>query len=86
MRNQACWPQVKGGGLVLGPKLVEMETTGTQVVKRRFTVTGNGDTMDLQNYLLVPDGQAETTHFKRAPSEAPQEEIAPDEARAFLGA
>jgi hypothetical protein len=54
-----------------GPKLVEMETMGTQVVKRRFTVTGSGDTMDLETIPLVPGGQAETTHFKRAPSEAP---------------
>ena len=51
-----------------GPKLIEMETLGTQVVKRRFTVTGNGDTMDLETIPLVPDGQTETTHFKRADS------------------
>src|SRR5580658_4364104 len=31
-----------------GPKLIEMETTGNQVVKRRFAVTGDGDTMDLE--------------------------------------
>jgi hypothetical protein len=53
-----------------GPKLVEMETIGTQVVKRRFTVTGNGDTMDLETIPLVPGGETETTHFKRDPAEA----------------
>jgi hypothetical protein len=53
-----------------GPKLVEMETIGTQVVKRRFTVTGNGDTMDLETIPLVPDGPSETMHFKRADSGA----------------
>jgi hypothetical protein len=53
-----------------GPKLVEMETMGTQVVKRRFIVTGNGDTMDLETIPLVPSGQTETTHFKRDAPEA----------------
>jgi hypothetical protein len=48
-----------------GPKLVEMETSGTEVVKRRFAVTGNGETMDLETIPLVPTGQTETTHFKR---------------------
>jgi hypothetical protein len=56
-----------------GPKLIEMETMGTQVVKRRFTVTGNGDTMDLETIPLVPSGQTETTHFKRGASEATKE-------------
>ena len=51
-----------------GPRLIEMETVGTQVMKRRFTVTGNGDTMDLETIPLVPDGQTETTDFKRADS------------------
>jgi hypothetical protein len=49
--------------------LVEMETAGSQVVKRRFTVTGDGDTMELETIPLVPSGSSETTHFKRAPSE-----------------
>jgi hypothetical protein len=56
-----------------GPKLIEMETMGTQVVKRRFTVTGNGDTMDLETIPLVPSGESETTHFKRDPSEVTKE-------------
>jgi hypothetical protein len=51
-----------------GPKLVEMETMGTEVVKRRFTVTGSGDTMDLETIPLVPGGPNETTHFKRTSS------------------
>jgi len=56
-----------------GPKLIEMETMGTEVVKRRFTVTGDGDTMELETIPLVPSGSIETTHFKRAPSEASKE-------------
>jgi hypothetical protein len=53
-----------------GPKLIEMETMGTQVVKRRFTVTGDGDTMDLETIPLVPGGPGETTHFKRLGQES----------------
>jgi hypothetical protein len=49
-----------------GAALIELETTGNQVVKRRFTVTGNGDTMDLETIPIVPGGQPETAHFKRA--------------------
>ncbi len=50
-----------------GAKLVELETRGNQVVKRRFTVTGDGDSMELETIPLVPAGSGETTHFKRAP-------------------
>jgi hypothetical protein len=42
-----------------------METTGTLVVKRRFAVTGIGETMDLETIPVTPSGQTETTHFKR---------------------
>jgi len=52
-----------------GAKLVELETTGSQVVKRRFTVTGDGDTMELETIPIVPTGSGETTHFKRASKE-----------------
>lgn len=51
-----------------GPKLVELETRGTQVVKRRFSVTGDGDTMDLETIPIVPTGKSETMHFRRVPS------------------
>ena len=51
-----------------GPKLVELETRETQVVKRRFSITGDGDTMDLETIPIVPTGKSETTHFKRVPS------------------
>ena len=40
-----------------GPKLVELETRGTQVVKRRFSFTGDGDTMDLETIPIVPTGK-----------------------------
>jgi hypothetical protein len=48
-----------------GAALIELETTGNRVVKRRFTVTGNGDTMDLETIPIVPGGQPDTVHFKR---------------------
>jgi hypothetical protein len=51
-----------------GPKLVELETRGTQVVKRRFSITGDGDTMDLETIPIVPTGKSEITHFRRVPS------------------
>ncbi len=51
-----------------GPKLVELETRGSQVVKRRFSITGDGDTMDLETIPIVPTGKSEITHFRRVPS------------------
>lgn len=53
-----------------GPRLVELETRGSQTVKRRFAVTGDGDKMDLETIPVVPPGKAETVHFKRAPATA----------------
>jgi hypothetical protein len=49
------------------PKLVELETRGTQVLKRRFSTTGDGDIMDLETIPVVP-GKSEITHFRRVPS------------------
>ena len=51
-----------------GPKLVELETRGTEIVKRRFSITGDGDTMDLETISIAPSGKVETAHFKRIPS------------------
>lgn len=52
-----------------GPKLVELETMGNQVVKRRFTVTGSGDTMDLEIIPVAPGGPGLTTHLRRVAAE-----------------
>jgi len=50
-----------------GAKLVELETQGSNsVVKRRFGVVGQGDEMEVEVMPIVPSGQAETLHFKRA--------------------
>ena len=48
-----------------GPKLVEMETKGNQVVKRRFNIARDGDTMDIETIPIAPAGKVETSHFKR---------------------
>ncbi len=48
-----------------GATLVELETTGSEVVKRRFKVTGDGDTMEIETVAISPAGKNETAHFKR---------------------
>jgi len=50
-----------------GPKLVELETKGAQVVKRRFSITGDGDAMELETIPIAPAGKVETSHFNRVP-------------------
>lgn len=50
-----------------GPKLVELETKGAQVVKRRFSITGDGDAMELETIPIAPAGKVETSHYKRVP-------------------
>jgi hypothetical protein len=53
-----------------GPKLIETETIGSRVVKRRFTVTGDGDTMEVETIPVEPEGKPETAVFKRVQTEA----------------
>lgn len=48
-----------------GPKLVENETIGSHVVRRRFTVTGDGNTLELETIPIEPEGKTETATFKR---------------------
>jgi len=51
-----------------GSKLVQMETRGSDVVKRRFGVLPQGDTLELEVIPIVPSGKTETYRFKRAQS------------------
>jgi hypothetical protein len=53
-----------------GPKLVQMETQGSSVVKRRFAVLPQGDTMELEVIPIAPSGKTETLQFKREPLSA----------------
>jgi hypothetical protein len=48
-----------------GPKLVLLETQGPIVVKRRFAVLEQGDTMEMELIPIVPGGKTETIQFKR---------------------
>jgi hypothetical protein len=48
-----------------GPALVQLETKGSDVTRRRFTVTGQPDMMDLEVRPIVGAGKAETLHLKR---------------------
>ena len=49
-----------------GAMLVEMETKGTEVVKRRFKILPAGDSMEMEVIPIVPSGKTETFGFKRA--------------------
>jgi hypothetical protein len=47
-----------------GPKLVVLETRGSDVVKRRFHA--NGDRLEVETMPLVPQGKTETATLSRA--------------------
>jgi hypothetical protein len=49
-----------------GPRLVEMETQGSDVVKRRFKILPASDIMEMEVIPIVPGGKTETFEFKRA--------------------
>jgi hypothetical protein len=56
-----------------GPLLVEMETKGSDVVKRRFKILPQGDVMEMEVIPIVPSGKTETFQFKRVQLAARQE-------------
>ena len=51
-----------------GPMLVELETRGSDVVKRRFGVSGQGDTLEMEVIPIVPQGKTEQVTLKRVSS------------------
>jgi hypothetical protein len=53
-----------------GGKLVEMETRGSEVFKRRFSA--NGDEMEIEVIPIVPDGKPQVLKLKRTKVEARQ--------------
>jgi hypothetical protein len=53
-----------------GAKLIENETIGSRVIRRRFTVTGDGNMMELEVIPIEPEGKTETIVFKRVTTEA----------------
>jgi hypothetical protein len=54
-----------------GTKLVQMETKGSAILKRRFEVLAPGDVMEVEFAPIVPDGKPEVFHFQRLPASAP---------------
>jgi hypothetical protein len=46
-----------------GPKLVQMETRGSEVVKRLYSASG--DTLSVELIPIVPDGKPQTLTLKR---------------------
>jgi hypothetical protein len=48
-----------------GTALVQFETKGSDVTRRRFSVPGQPDMMDLEVRPIVGAGKAETLHMKR---------------------
>jgi len=48
----------------IGSKLVELETKGSEVVKRRFGV-GDGDSLEVETIPVQPNGQTEKVQFRR---------------------
>lgn len=48
-----------------GPKLVELETRGSDVIKRRFSVDEKGETMDVEVIPISQGSKPEVLHFKR---------------------
>ncbi|MEO8127266.1 MAG: hypothetical protein ABJF23_19520 [Bryobacteraceae bacterium] len=48
-----------------GNKLVQLETKGTKVVKRRFGMTKDDNVMKLEVIPIVPNGKPETILYKR---------------------
>jgi hypothetical protein len=51
-----------------GPTLVELETIGSDVVQRQFTVTEQPDIMELAVMAITGKTKSETLHLKRMPS------------------
>jgi hypothetical protein len=49
-----------------GPKLVQLETKGSEIVRRRFQINPKGDAMDVEITPVSQGGKAETLHLTRA--------------------
>lgn len=48
-----------------GPKLVELETRGDTVLKRRFDITNNGSALEVEQISIVPPGKTGKLVFAR---------------------
>jgi hypothetical protein len=55
-----------------GARLVELESKGSEVIKRRFMILPKGDVMEMEVIPIVPGGKPETFQFKRVELSARQ--------------
>ena len=53
-----------------GPALVQLMTKESDVTRRRFAVTGQGDLMEIEVMPIVGSEKAETLHLKRIKTSA----------------
>jgi hypothetical protein len=54
-----------------GAKLVQMETKGSDVLKRRFGILPEGNAMEVEVIGVVPEGKTETFRYQRVDAAAP---------------
>jgi hypothetical protein len=55
-----------------GPRLVELETKGSEVIKRRFMILPNSDVMEMEVIPILPGGTPERLQFNRVELSARQ--------------
>jgi hypothetical protein len=53
-----------------GPTLVQLETVGSDVIKRQFTVREQPDMMEIEVIPIIGSAKLETLHLKRMPLSA----------------
>jgi hypothetical protein len=53
-----------------GPKLVENETIGSRIIRKRYSVTDDGNTMQIEVIPIEPEGKTEVVVFKRAAAQS----------------
>jgi hypothetical protein len=70
--GKACETKISGKKVAVtmwfnGPKLVLLETKGSDVMERKFAPDAKGDGMQVEVVPMVPAGKTETLTFKRSP-------------------
>ena len=50
-----------------GPTLVQLETVGSDVIKRQFTVREQPDMLEIEVIPIIGNAKSETLHLKRMP-------------------
>lgn len=48
-----------------GSKLMQMETSGSEVIERSFTILTQGDVLEVEITPIVPGGKKETLQYRR---------------------